>query len=85
MSLWAIIMASLVSTTTMFSRPITDTSLPLPWIMQFLLSWITTSPLVTLPLASFALTSHSDDQQPTSLQPAVSGTTQARWVFSITE
>ncbi|MNN55212.1 hypothetical protein D3C81_1700740 [compost metagenome] len=77
-------MASLVSTTTMFSRPITDTSLPLPWIMQLRLSCTTTSPLVTLPLSSFSCTSHSDDQQPTSLQPADIGTTQARWVFSIT-
>ncbi|MDT4824147.1 hypothetical protein FQZ97_573910 [compost metagenome] len=76
--------ASLVSTTTMSSRPITETSLPLPWIRQLWLSCTTTSPWVTLPSPSLSCTSQIDDQQPTSLQPAASGTTQAREVFSIT-
>ena len=60
------------------------TSLPLPCTRQLWLSWTSTSPLVTLPLASLACTSQIDDQLPTSFQPADSGTTQAREVFSIT-
>src|SRR5690606_17469129 len=84
LSLCAIMVASLVSTTTMLSRPTTVTSLPLPCTRQFRLSSTITSPRVTLPFSSFSRTSQSEDHDPTSLQPADIGTTQASSVFSIT-
>ena len=74
----------MVSTTTYDSSPTVATNRLSLNTNESRVSSAITSPRSTLPSLSDSIAAWSDDHEPTSLQPAASGTTTASRVFSIT-